>query len=582
MTILAGIISRHSGFTIPEQQRASIKHHISRHSGDIVHERGSIDWYMAKIDIGAFGTAALHDIDERAISMIAGEPLLCSDKGATSRDRNADLQIIHEAITTTEWSALADAAGTFCGVHFDIKNRVLTLFTDKIGLRPIYYYIDNDFIIYASALRILEQIPNLLKTIDLRGVTEIACFGFPLANRTPYENVSTLRAGEIVRINENTEESIEYWRWDRLPPSGVPTSNLPQEARQRFVSAVKRRHTGDFSEVAFLSGGLDSRAIVATLRELDIDTDTLNFAPMGSQDEHFAKLAADALGTRHHHLKKEADSIPNKAQTYNQRAVLKWLETSGWDGRQSSRTRVWSGDGGSVALGHVYLNKNIIDHARHGNLRNALDAFCQYNTLHVPIKLFQREISDEISCIPAQGIEEELERLDCGDRGRAFHLFLMLNDQRRHLFDFYENIDTGRFELELPFFDGDFLELILSSPIDMFLRHEFYMKWLATFQERTMSIPWQAYPGHVQCSLPIPQNLTYQWGDYYGKSTEKQLKNILLDRANDLLSSPLFPNHILNRSRLRIATMLTKFGIRDYSYLIRTASVYCRYWNLVA
>jgi hypothetical protein len=180
--------------------------------------------------------------------------------------------------------------------------------------------------------------------------------------------------------------------------------------------------------------------------------------------------------------------------------------------------------------------------------------------------------------IPRQGIREELERLDCADRGRAFHLFVMLNDQRRHLASFFENIDVDRLEFHLPFFDADFLEPILSSPIDGFLKHEFYMKWLEYFPPVTTSQPWQAYPGHVPCSLPVSQELRYQWGDrLYPDDFYKQAREALVRDTRIRLQSPEFPSTVISKRRLQIASWLTRFGIRNYDYLLEMAGVYCRY-----
>lgn len=65
-------------------------------------------------------------------------------------------------------------------------------------MRPVYFWVYSDFIIFASALRILESLHFYRKEIDLKGITEIACFGYPLSDRTPYKDIFSLYAGEIV------------------------------------------------------------------------------------------------------------------------------------------------------------------------------------------------------------------------------------------------------------------------------------------------------------------------------------------------------------------------------------------------
>ena len=79
----------------------------------------------------------------------------------------------------------------------------------------------------------------------------------------------------------------------------------------------------------------------------------------------------------------------------------------------------------------------------------------------------------------------------------------MANDQFRHLHHHYEFIDEYRCELMTPFFDSDFLRYLLSIPIDRFLGHAFYYNWMERFPASVREVPWQAYPGHLPCPLPL-------------------------------------------------------------------------------
>jgi asparagine synthase (glutamine-hydrolysing) len=226
MTILAGIFSRTSGGTIPEPTRRALRQLISRDPRDSIHERGAADWFMAKVDIGAFDSPALCDNEDGAASMLCGEPLLGLGSEHTPKNRTTDLRVLHAAIKANDWSPFVKSTGTYCGAHIDPTSRKLTLFTDKVGLRPIYYWSSERFVIYASAMRILEAFADVPKRMNLRGVTEISCFGFPLADRTAYEDIKTLRAGEIVQFSDQAAESVEYWRWDRLEPQPLTGADL--------------------------------------------------------------------------------------------------------------------------------------------------------------------------------------------------------------------------------------------------------------------------------------------------------------------------------------------------------------------
>jgi hypothetical protein len=92
-------------------------------------------------------------------------------------------------------------------------------------------------------------------------------------------------------------------------------------------------------------------------------------------------------------------------------------------------------------------------------------------------------------------------------------------------------------------------------------------------------VPWQAYPGHVPCTLPSPPGLKYQWDTYYDKAMYRQMKVSSAQSGRKILSDDAFPSHLLSRATLNLAVLATYSGLRDYSYLIKTASTYHRYWK---
>lgn len=109
-------------------------------------------------------------------------------------------------------------------------------------------------------------------------------------------------------------------------------------------------------------------------------------------------------------------------------------------------------------------------------------------------------------------MQTELDRFPASlDPARRFFLFLVENDQRTHLDGHFETILEHRQELWTPFLDGDFLTSVLSVPADAGMGHRFYDRWFRTLAPPVWSVPWQTYPGHVPCPVPIPEDLSYQW-----------------------------------------------------------------------
>lgn len=568
MTIFCGAYSLDPRHALPDDLLAQLRRHVSRASGDQPTEYHSGRAYLAQVDIGAFaGEGMLRDA-HGSCTLVAGEPLLIDGDNDPAWNRNRDLALLHSAFGADDPNAaLRRAAGTFCGAHHDAARDEITLFVDKLGVRPLYLWVGPHFVVFATALRILEAVPQVTKRFDLRGVTEIASLSYALADRTPYAGISMLRAGEAVRVGSGGAQRALYWHWDG-PTEELVYEDGVKRGYDAFMAAIARRQRRTGVAAAFLSGGLDSRVIVGGLAAGGNQVHTVNYAPDGSQDQVFGQLVADQLQLRHTQIETNADNVN---QGYRKDAVRAWIRATFPSGKPPV---LWSGDGGSVGLGHVYITPQIVAAMERG----AIDAATYLFTQGVPQRIITRASVGQVAELACEGVTEELTAIHSPDPGRRFHLFLMFNDQRRHLAQHFEDIDLERIEFHLPFFDAEFMASVLRLPNDWFMAHRYYMDWLKHFPNQLDAIPWQAYPGHIPCTLPSPPGLKYQWDVYYDKKMYAQMRRAQAAEGHRMLAAPRFPDHLISRPVLRLASMLTASGLRDYGYLIKTAGIYQRYW----
>ena len=573
MTLLAGAYSRNPGDVIPPSLAMSLEGALSRHPVESIERFRDDRCLLVKADIGAFGAPA-RIVDASGASFMTGEPLLATPARAR-RPRDADLMALHSALPRDDESLLRSARGVFSLAHYDVGAGRLLLVTDKLGIRPLYVSVGERHVVFASALRILEHLDEVPKTMDLRGVTEMAAFGYPLADRTAYESIRLLMPGEIMEMRDAEIRLRRYWRWDDIAPSDLSLDELASRSYACFTEAVALRNGADRTTAAFLSGGLDSRAIVGALRDRDIAVRTFNFALPGTQDQVFGADFARRVGVTH----VEAPMKPAHPawSLMMAQALAEFPEP---DDRHAERPRVvWSGDGGSVAIGHVYLTPALVAQARSGDVPALVESMNRSWGGEVPRRLMRPAWADQLAGLTRCGLAEELNRITAGDRGRALHLLLMYNDQRRHLTEHFEGIDLHRLEFELPFFDSDFVASVLEVPVDACLGHGFYMRWMRCFPEVLMSVPWQAYPGHEPCSLPAPPALRYQWEHARSRPIREALKKKLVTEASELLHARDFPEAMMSRHFLRLAALLYRLDLRDLGHIIRTATTYHRYWS---
>ena len=577
MTILAGAFARRPHATLPPSLCDALYGAVSRdpHDNPVVFANRHV--YMVKVDIGAYDSPAVHTPADGSASMLAGQPLLAAT-GRSGRTRTQDLGLLHDALTRSDPGLAALTRGVFSMAHYHPGTRHdarVTLISDRLGVRPLYYWVGPEYAVWASALRILEAVEEVPRHMDVRAVAELACLGQPVGSRTPYYGILVLRAAEVVTINADAVRRKQYWRWDGVPLSSRSARDQLARIRDQFVDAVTCRQRGDTVTSSFLSGGLDSRSVVATLTSLGVRVRTWCFGVTGTQDQVLAGLFAQAAGTDHRESPMRLDTELRFSDL-----MAAALATSGGNLPVPERPRlVWSGDGGSVPLGHVYLTSAMVDGLRAGKVDAAIDLFLEQQQAFVSRHLLQPTVGRSLATLLHQGIAEELADLQPDDVGRGMYLFLLHNDQRRHLATHFEDIDRHRVELQLPFYDGEFLQAVMETQVDWGLYHRLYLDWLRVMPPVITSVPWQAYPGHLPCPLPLPSGVKYQWDRTTDRVVKRSRKRPLLSRAHEILTAATFPRELLRRERLRLATWLYHTGLRDYGYVIQQAGLFHRYWD---
>jgi len=573
MSIFAGIVARDPAASLPSNLIDQLRRHLSRHPGDQerLREVSTGRSFVASLELGALGGSGTYAA-EGLQAFVAGAPLLQPD-GGNILGRDQSLARLARELAAGSHDGLRASRGTFCMVAVQDNGR-LHLATDKCGVRPIYCWIQRDYVIFATALRILEALQGMPLELDLQGVAEAACFGFPLADRTPYRDIVCLHAGEVLTVDGVELQRKRYWRWDEVAPR-TDSEPGPQRLYRIFREALRARLGDDHAAAAFLSGGLDSRAIVAALRDEGVAVASANFGHPNSQDERFGAMAAERLGASHSHL---AQRPLAEGDAYSKATVLDWLANAQTSAGALPRPKViWSGDGGSVCMGAVYLTEPMLAALREGKPEQALSIFRDFNRCHLSTRLLKPGLGRQMQQQVEQGMRAELDDLKPQDPAHKMYLFLLLNDQRRHLANHFETLDTTRVEFELPFFDAELIEGVLSEAADPFLRHVFYMDWLACFGGGVLDVPWQAYPGHVPCPLPVPEGISYQWSG----ANDEQLRQRAQREADSLrrlLKAPGFASKYLSPLTSYAFLLAMRLGRGRLTFHLQLPNRLHHYW----
>jgi len=212
---------------------------------------------------------------------------------------------------------LQSLRGMFALAIWDARKRELWLARDRLGKKPLYYFKDEHRLIFGSEIKCILAYPNVPRDLN-RGVVPLyLTYGYVPAPEPIFTGIKMLRPGCWLRVSDGQIEERAYWD---VPLPAVRAlhrhwteADWATALLEQLREAVRLRLISDVPLGAFLSGGLDSSAVVALMAEAahgPVKTFAMGFAGEPSYDETaHARAVAEHLGTDHHEFIVEPDVI---------------------------------------------------------------------------------------------------------------------------------------------------------------------------------------------------------------------------------------------------------------------------------
>ncbi|PYM67443.1 MAG: asparagine synthase (glutamine-hydrolyzing) [Candidatus Rokuibacteriota bacterium] len=229
---------------------------------------------------------------------------------------SADTEVIVHLYEELGKECLHRLRGMFAFALWDGKAQTLFIARDRLGIKPLYYAPTRSGLVFASELKALLRFPGIDREVDPEALCAYLQFGYVPEPLSILRGVSKLPAGHwLERRRDGTVEVTPYW--DPAPFFANPISPASEEAlleelRWRLRETVKLHLVSDVPVGAFLSGGLDSSAVVAMMAsELggSVKTFSIGFAENGFSELPYARAVARRFGTDHHELIVEPESV---------------------------------------------------------------------------------------------------------------------------------------------------------------------------------------------------------------------------------------------------------------------------------
>jgi asparagine synthase (glutamine-hydrolysing) len=204
-----------------------------------------------------------------------------------------------------EWGleVLTRLRGMFAFALWDASLHRLILARDRVGKKPLYYAAEGGSLRFASELKAVLRDPSLKRAVDLEAMEDYFTFGAVAAPRTIFQGVAQLPPAHYLVWERGALRVAEYWDVPLEPARPRSEARALEEFDAVFTEAVRLRLISDVPLGAFLSGGVDSSAVVEAMGRVSRDpvvTTSIAFSDRRYSEAEHARAVAGALGTRHH------------------------------------------------------------------------------------------------------------------------------------------------------------------------------------------------------------------------------------------------------------------------------------------
>lgn len=211
-----------------------------------------------------------------------------------------------------EWGEgiLRRLRGMFAFALWNEREHSLLLARDRLGIKPLHYYWDGKRFAFASEIKALLALPDLKAGLDHSAIWDYFTYLYIPAPKTVYQSIRKLPPAHFLKLRSDficdgdLAPSIqEYWDVTDWGAATLSRKDAAEAARARLRDAVQSHLIADVPVGVLLSGGLDSTAVTAMAAQDHSDplmSFSIGFDVEEHSELHFAQMAAEAFGTRHH------------------------------------------------------------------------------------------------------------------------------------------------------------------------------------------------------------------------------------------------------------------------------------------
>lgn len=224
-------------------------------------------------------------------------------KGHVFRSQT-DTEVIVHAYEEYGPDCVRQLNGMFAFALWDKTRRELILVRDRLGIKPLYYYLSGEKLVFASEIKAILQVPEVEREVNPKALYHYVGYEFVPAPDTILRHIYKLPPGHYLRYKGGQVEIREYWDV-RFETEAHPPTFYEEQVRDLLADAVQKHLISDVPLGVFLSGGLDSSALVTLMSRCGVEpiqTFTIGYADPSFSELDYARIVAKQCKTQHREL----------------------------------------------------------------------------------------------------------------------------------------------------------------------------------------------------------------------------------------------------------------------------------------
>lgn len=522
---IAGLVRREPGIQTFSAERAarvlaSIRHRGPDAQGSYT---GNQLWLghvrLSILDLSSAGNQPMATANENFVIVYNGEVYnfkkLAAELSLSDLRSSSDTEVILRAFEKLGVASLEKLNGMFAFALYDKRAQKLWLVRDRLGIKPLYYRIDNQGLIFGSEIKSIIGLMDEAPMCDLSSLHEWLYYGNTLGGRTLYQGIQQLQPGHYLELDLTSFSwrIEEYWslRRQSIGSSTVRSSaeEMIAETRRLLEEAVRRQLVSDVPIGVFLSGGVDSSAITAIASRYyggRLATYSAGFDDLNGVDERpKARRVAAHFGTDHHELHIQGGGLADLVEKMVHHHDMPFSDAANiplylMAAQISAKTKVvLQGDGGDELFGGYRRYVSLRHHAllrRIARWGSGLDGLMPDSIFYRRVRRYMHAYAaDDLAttmarlltpvdphsspeAIFAPRLLEELGKVDPFSRYRECQPYFAQHDipNQMSLVDlmielpdiFLEKVDratmAASLEVRVPFLDHDLVDYVVRIP----------------------------------------------------------------------------------------------------------------------